>query len=152
MDSGDRKASLNRQAFHDYDILERFEAGLVLTGTEIKSIRSGRADLRGSFAKSEQGELWLHGMHIAPYEHGGRYNQDPKRPRKLLLRRDQIKEIRAKLEQKGLAVVPLKLYVKRGWAKVELGLGKGKKKYDKRRDIIDRALEREAQRAVRQRV
>jgi SsrA-binding protein len=152
MDSEGRRASLNRQAFHDYDILERFEAGLVLTGTEIKSIRSGRIDLRSSFAKSEQGELWLYGMHIAPYEHGGRYNQDPKRPRKLLLRRDQIKEIRAKLEQRGLAVVPLKLYVKRGWAKVELGLARGKKKYDKRRDIIDRALDREAQRAVRQRV
>ncbi len=152
MDSAGRSASINRQVFHDYEILERFEAGLVLTGTEIKSIRSGRVDLRGSFAKSEEGELWLHGMHIAPYEHGGRYNQDPKRPRKLLLRRDQIKEIRAKLEQKGLTVVPLKLYVKGSWAKVELGLARGKKKYDKRRSIIDREMEREAQKAVHQRI
>jgi SsrA-binding protein len=141
--------TVNRRAYHDYHILERFEAGLVLTGTEIKSIRAGRVDIREAYAKPQDGELWLFNAHIAQYKAGGVYNHEPTRPRKLLLHREQIAELTGKLTQKGLTLIPLQLYIKDHLAKVELGLAKGKKLYDKRRAIIEREKDREAQEAVR---
>ena len=143
--------AVNRKAFHDYHISERIEAGLVLTGTEIKSIRAGRVNLRSSYARAEKGELWLVDAHIAPYPGGGIYNHDPRRPRKLLLHLDQIMRLQGQLFQKGLTLVPLRLYIKNHRAKVELGLARGKRLYDKRQAIIRREMDREAQRAVRRR-
>jgi len=144
--------TINRKAFHDYHILERIEAGLVLTGTEIKSIRAGRVNLRSSYARAEGGELWLVDAHIAHYPGGGIYNHDPARARKLLLHRDEIMRLQGQLSQKGLTLVPLRLYIKNHRAKVELGLARGKRLYDKRQAIIRRETEREAQRAVRRRM
>ena len=144
--------SVNRQAFFNYEILERYEAGLELTGTEIKSLRAGKVDLRGSYARVHNNELWLYGMHVALYDPGGVHNHDPKRPRKLLLHRNEIIEVASKISQRGLTLVPLRIYVKKHWAKVELGLARGKRKYDKRRAIIERDRDREARRAIRQAV
>ena len=144
-----KQIAVNRKAFFDYEVLERLEVGLVLTGTEIKSIRAGRVDLRGSYARPQNGELWLHGMHISPYDHTAMGNHEPKRSRKLLIHRDQLSDMTGKVSQRGLALVPLRLYVKKHWAKAELGLVRGKKKYDKRRAIIDRDRDREARRAIR---
>jgi len=142
--------SLNRKAFHDYIIEETVEAGLVLTGTEVKSIRAGRVNLRDAYARPEKGEMWLLNAHIAPYQAGNRYNHEPGRPRKLLLHRKQILELGRKVQEKGLTVVPLKLYFsKQGRAKVELGLGRGKKLYDKRETLARRDAEREMERAAR---
>jgi SsrA-binding protein len=141
--------TVNRKAFHDYHIIERIEAGLVLTGTEIKSIRTGRANIRSAYARVEEGELWLVGAHIAHYPDGGIYNHEPNRPRKLLLHRDEIQRLQGQLSQKGLTLVPLRLYIKNHKAKVELGLVRGKRLYDKRQAIIQRETERETQRAVR---
>ena len=147
----DKVITVNRKAFHDYHILERIEAGLVLTGTEIKSIRAGRVNLRSSYARAEGGELWLVGAHIAHYPGGGIYNHEPGRARKLLLHLDEIMRLQGQLSQKGLTLVPLRLYIKNHRAKVELGLARGKRLYDKRQAIIRRETEREAQRAVRRR-
>ena len=144
-----RDIAVNRQAFFNYEVLERFEAGLQLTGTEIKSIRAARVDLRGAHARLENNELWLHGMHVALYDPAGQRNHDPKRPRKLLMRRSEIAEIGGKITQRGLTLVPLRLYVKNHWAKIELGLGRGKRQYDKRKAIIERDKDREARRALR---
>ena len=144
-----REIAVNRQAFFNYEVLERFEAGIQLTGTEIKSIRAARVDLRGAHARLENNELWLHGVHVALYDPAGRGNHDPRRPRKLLMRRSEIDYIGGSISQKGLTLVPLKLYVKNHWAKVELGLGKGKRRYDKRKAIIERDKDREARRALR---
>ena len=144
-----RTLAVNRKALHDYDILERHEAGLVLSGTEIKSVRAGRVDLRGAFARPVDGELWLYDAHIAPYEKAGWSNHEPRRPRKLLLHREEIDELTGKVAQKGLTLVPLRMYVKGHVAKVELGLARGRKQYDKRRAIIERDVEREAQRELR---
>ncbi len=141
----------NRRAFHDYHIEERVEAGLVLTGTEIKSIRAGRVNLRDAYARSENDELWLIGAHIARYPGGNRYNHEPTRPRKLLLHRNEIAELSEAVLKKGLTVVPLKLYLKKGMAKVELGVARGKKQYDKRAAIAERDAERQVQRALRHR-
>lgn len=145
-----REIAINRQAFFNYEVLERYEAGIQLLGTEIKSIRAARVDLRGAHARMENNELWLHGMHIAPYNPAGQRNHDPKRPRKLLMRRREIEEIGGKISQRGLTLIPLKVYVKNHWAKVELGLGRGKRQYDKRKAIIERDKDREARRALRQ--
>ena len=136
----------NRKARHEYAIQESFDAGLSLSGTEVKSVRAGRANIQDAFAKVEDNEVWLHNMHVAPYEHGTHWNLDPRRRRKMLLHRREITEIRAKLEQKGLTLVPLRLYFQRGYAKVELGLGRGKKLYDRREDIARKDVEREQQR------
>lgn len=141
--------SVNRQALYNYHILERYEAGLELTGTEIKSIRAGKVDLRGSHARMTNNELWLHGMHISIYDPAASQNHDPKRTRRLLLNRVEIEKISSTVSQKGLTLVPLKVFVNRHWAKIELALAKGKRKYDKRRAIIDRDRDREAQRAIR---
>ena len=142
----------NRRAFYDYHILERVEAGLVLTGTEIKSVRAGRVEIREAFAKPQEGDLWLMNAHIALYNAGSVYNHDPRRPRKLLLHKQQIDELTEGVSQNGLTLVPLQLYIKNHVAKVELGLARGKRQYDKRRSIIERDREREARRAVRQAV
>ncbi|MCL0092821.1 SsrA-binding protein SmpB [Dehalococcoidia bacterium] len=143
--------TVNRKAYHDYLIEDTLEAGLVLTGTEIKSIRLGRMNLRDSFARPEAGELWLVGAHIARYEQGGRYNHEPARPRKLLLHKDEILKLSLMVEKKGLTLVPLKVYVKRGIAKVELGVARGKRLHDKRRTIIQRETEREMERVMKAR-
>ena len=140
----------NRKAFHDYHILERLEAGLVLTGTEIKSVRAGLANIREAFAKFENGELWLHNCHISKYESGGYVNHDPLRKRKLLLHRDEQLNLKLRMDRKGLTMVLLLLYIKGHVAKVELALAQGKKQYDKRQTIIARDMDREAQRSVRQ--
>jgi len=141
----------NRQARHLYEILDTYEAGVALVGTEVKSIRAGRVNLRDGYALIRNGEAWLINVHISPYERSSDYyNHDPRRTRKLLLKRKEINQLIGKLEQKGLALVPLKLYFKRGRVKVALGLGKGKKLHDKREAIKERDTKREIQRAMKQ--
>ena len=141
----------NKKAFHDYAIEERFEAGIVLKGTEIKSIRAGRVNLKDSFARIEKGEVFLYNMHISPYEQGNRYNHDPLRTRKLLLHKSEINKLIGKTKESGYSLIPLKIYIKNGFAKVELALAKGKKKYDKREDLKKKAAQREIERAFRER-
>ena len=141
--------SLNRKAYHDYAIEESVEAGIVLTGTEIKSIRAGRVNIREAYAHPQGDELWLFNAHIAHYEGGNRYNHEPTRPRKLLLHRRQIDELSGKVTQKGFTLVPLKLYLKNGVAKVEFGLARGKKFYDKRESMARRQAELDMERAMK---
>ena len=140
--------AVNRRARFDYEILEEVEAGLVLTGAEIKAIRAGRVSLREAYARPEGGERWLVGAHIAQYTAGAATDGDPTRPRKLLLHKDQIRRLSTQVTEKGLTVVPLRLYIRRHVAKVELGLARGRRQYDKRRVIIDRDREREARQAI----
>ena len=147
-----KAVTVNRKAYHDYEVLEHVEAGLVLKGTEIKSIRGGRANIREAYAKPQGGELWLINAHIATYPAGGIFNHEPTRPRKLLLHKDQAANLIGSVTQKGLSIVVLKLYIKNHVAKVELGLVRGKRQYDKRRTIIDRDREREAQRSLKRAV
>jgi len=141
--------TVNRKAYHDYQILETVEAGLALLGTEIKAIREGRVNLREAFARGEGGELWLVNAHIGQYSHGSLNNHDPTRPRKLLLHKDQIASLLKSIEQKGLTLVPLKLYIKDHVAKVELGLARGRRAYDKRAVIAEREAQREMRRATK---
>ena len=143
-----RTIAVNRKARFNYEILESVEAGLVLEGTEIKSIRQGRANLGDAYARPEDGELWLVNAHIAEYSHGNTNNHDPMRPRKLLLHKDEVRRLSREVSEKGLTIVPLKLYFKGHIAKVELGLARGRRQYDKRRVIIERYREREAREAV----
>ena len=143
-----RVIATNRRAFHDYEILDRYEAGLVLTGTEIKSIRAGKVDLRDAYARPQNGELWLVNAHIAPYDAGSIYNHDPRRPRKLLLHREEIDKLRSIVAEKGVTIVALNIFIKGHVAKVGLGLARGKRQYDKRRALINKDLEREARRAL----
>jgi SsrA-binding protein len=141
--------AVNRKARHNYVITDTFEAGLVLTGTEIKSIRAGKANLADAYARVEKGEAWLIGAHIAPYEAGNRYNHEPKRDRKLLLHRSQIDELMGRAAAKGLTIVPLRLYINdRGRAKVELGLARGKQLHDRRRAIAERDSRRDMEREL----
>ena len=140
--------SINRRARHEYDILESVEGGLVLTGTEIKSIRDGRVNIRDAFARPEGGELWLFNAHIAPYANGNRANHEPMRPRKVLMHRGQIDDLTSKVQEKGLTLVPLRMYIKNHRAKVELGLARGRRLYDKRAAIARREADRQMQRAV----
>lgn len=140
--------AVNRKARHDYLITDTFEAGLVLTGTEIKSVRAGKVNLSGAYARVDRGEAWLLDAHIAPYEAGNRYNHEPKRPRKLLLHRVEIDQLVGRAAAKGLTIVPLRLYITRGRAKVELGLAKGKQLYDRRRDIAARDARRDMEREL----
>ena len=142
--------AVNRRASYDYDIMETVEAGLVLTGTEIKSIRTGKVDLRGAYARELKHELWLEGMHLAPYEQGNVNNHEPKRPRKLLLHRRQMDDLGVQLTQKGVTIVPLRLYIKGRVAKVLLGLAKGKRRYNKKDSLIQREMDREAQRHIKE--
>ncbi len=139
----------NRKAFHDYEIMERVEAGISLTGTEIKSIRAGGANIREAHARPAGGEMWLYGAHIAAYDAGSYQNHEPTRPRRLLMHRAQIREWTRAMTERGLTVVPLTMYLKRGMAKVELGLVRGRKAYDKRQAIARRDAEREMQRALK---
>lgn len=148
---GVRVLAENRKARHDYAILETVEAGLVLTGTEIKSLRAGRVNIRDAHARVEKGEIFIYNMHVAPYEQGGRYNHDPLRPRKLLLHRREIDSLAGKVRLQGLTLVPLRVYLKGGWAKVELALARGKKAYDKRRDLAEREARRRIERALKNR-
>jgi len=143
--------SINRKARHDYHIEDTFDAGLVLTGTEIKSIRQGKVNIRDAYARPENGELWLLNAHIAQYKEGNRYNHEPTRPRKLLLHKDEIASLSSAVDRKGLTLVPLKMYLENGWAKVEVGLARGKKLHDKRRSIMQRENERELAQAMKQR-
>lgn len=136
----------NRKAWHEYHIGETFECGIVLVGTEVKSLRLGKASLQEAFCKIEAGEAFLHGMHIAPYEQGNRANVDPIRPRKLLLRKAEIAKIDRQLKEKGLTLIPLKLYFSRGYAKLNIGLARGKKLWDKRDAIAERDVDRDRRR------
>ncbi len=150
--SYEKTVAVNRQARHEYDVLETFEAGLVLVGSEIKSIRAGQVNLRGGYARVRDEELWLLDVHIAPYAEAGRhFGHDPNRPRKLLLHRREVRRLRGKVEAAGLTVVPLRLYVKGRWAKVELGLCRGRKVHDRREAIAKRDARREMEREWRER-
>lgn len=144
-----RMIAQNKMARVNYSILDTYEAGIVLTGTEVKSIREGRVNLKDSYAAVEDGEVWLYDMHISPYSHGNRYNHDPLRPRKLLLHRREIKRLYGKSRERGLTLVPLSLYFKRGKVKVSLGVGQGKKLYDRREEIKRRDDKRAMERALR---
>ena len=142
----------NRKARHDYTIEETVEAGLVLKGTEIKSIRRGSANLTDAYAKTYKGEMYVYNMHIAPYEEGNRYNHDPLRTRKLLLKRKEIDKLQGQVQEAGYALIPLKLYIKNGFCKVLLGVGRGKKKYDKREDLKRKQMKRDVDRALKDRM
>ncbi|HET9680463.1 MAG TPA: SsrA-binding protein SmpB [Candidatus Limnocylindrales bacterium] len=143
----EKTVSLNRRARHEFAIDDTVEAGLVLTGTEIKSIRAGKVNLADAYARIERGEAWLVGAHVAPWEGGNRFNHEPKRDRKLLLHRAEIDQLLGKTKSKGLTLVPLRLYIdSRGKAKLELGLGKGKQLHDRRRDIAAKDAKREMER------
>ncbi|MCL4794067.1 MAG: SsrA-binding protein SmpB [Bryobacteraceae bacterium] len=141
----------NRKAFHDYFILEKYEAGLVLTGTEIKSARTGKVQLRDSFAEVEGGEAWLKNAHFSPYSHGNIWNHEPTKKRKLLLHKSEIEKLFGKVREKGLTLIPLRLYLKNGRLKCEIGVCKGKKLHDKREAIQARDQDMEARKAMRQR-
>ncbi len=152
-DSGSEKikdVASNRKAYHDYFIDETLEAGLVLSGTEIKSIRDGRINLRDSYARIENGEAWLWNAHISAYDHAGKYfNHSPTRNRKLLLHKKEIRRLQIKVQTKGLTLVPLRVYLKRGKAKVEVGIARGKKLYDKRDALAEREANREMDREIK---
>lgn len=148
----DKVVGTNRKAFHDYAIEEKFEAGMVLLGTEVKSLREGRLNLRESYATVEQGAVILHHCHIGTYSHGNRMNHDPVRPRKLLLHQKEIQKMMGKVQQAGLTLIPLKVYFNsRGRVKVELALARGKKQYDRRETVKKREAKREIERAIKTR-
>ena len=136
----------NKKAYHDYFILDTYETGISLAGTEVKSLRMGKCSIKESFVRIENGEVFIYGMHISPYEKGNIFNKDPLRPRKLLLHKYEINKLLGKTKEKGIAIVPLKLYFKGSLVKVEIGLAKGKKLYDKRQDIAKKDQQREASR------
>ncbi len=148
----DKTVAVNRRAHFQYAVEETLEAGIVLTGTEIKSIRAGRANLAEAYARIDHGEAWLIGAHIAPYEQGNRNNHEPTRVRKLLLHRDQIAELLGRTKAKGFTLVPLKLYIRGGLAKLELGIAKGKQTHDKRRVIAERDARRNLERTTKERI
>ena len=141
----------NRKAWHDFHLLETFEAGIVLLGTEVKSIREWRVNLRDSFARAEDGELWVHNIHISPYSHRGYAEHDALRRRKLLMHADEIRKIIAKVDEKGMTLVPVRMYFKDGRVKIAVSLAKGKKEYDKRETIKRREVDRETRAAVKER-
>ena len=147
-EKGHRVVASNRKARHDYTILDTYEAGIALTGTEVKSLRAGRASLVDAFAQDRNGELYLYAVHIPEYAQGTWTNHEPRRARKLLLKRLEIDRLMGRLQQDGLTLVPLSLYFADGWAKVELGLARGKRSYDKRQDLAKRDADREISRAV----
>lgn len=151
MAGGIKVIAENRKARHDYFVEEKLEVGIILTGTEIKSIRAGRVNLKESYAEISGGELWLTQMHISPYEQGNRFNHEPLRKRKLLLNKSEIVKLTAEVQQQGMTLIPLKIYLKQGLAKIELGLCKGKKNYDKRQDIAKKDAKRDMDRELRER-
>lgn len=146
---GVKSVANNRKAFHDYFIEDRYEAGISLCGTEVKSIRAGKVNLKDSFCQVKNGELFVYAMHISPYEKGNIFNRDPMRDRKLLMHKREILKLQAKIQQDGYALIPLSLYLKDSKVKVELGLAKGKKLYDKRATAADRSAKREIDRAMK---
>ena len=135
----------NKKAYHDYFINEKYEAGLVLHGTEVKSLRLGKCSVKEAFVRIENSEVWIYGMHISPYEKGNIFNRDPLRPKKLLMHKDEIRKLTGKISEKGFTIVPLQVYFKDGRAKIEIGLARGKKLYDKRQDIAKKDQRREAE-------
>lgn len=146
---GVKEIASNRKAFHEYYVLDRFEAGIELFGTEVKSIRGGQVNLKDSFCTVRNGELFVRGMHVSPYEKGNIFNRDPMRPKKLLMHKREINKLHARIQQDGLTLIPLSLYLKDSLVKVELGLARGKKLYDKRDAAAQRDADREIERAVR---
>lgn len=146
-----RNIAENRRAFHEYLILERYEAGLVLTGTEVKSIRMGQVSLADSFCRIEDREVWVYHMQVSPYTHGNIYNVDPMRRRKLLMKKTEISRLLGKTKEKGLTLIPLKLFWYGNWAKIEIGLAKGKNLHDKRDALAGKDIQREMQRALKER-
>ena len=146
---GDREVAVNRRAFYDYFVDERFEAGLVLTGTEVKSLRAGKANLRDGYVRIDGREAWLENVHISPYTQGGYVNHDPMRRRKLLLHRDEISSLIGKVRQKGYTMIPLRMYFTHNKAKLEVGLARGKRMYDKRASLAEADARREIARALR---
>ena len=150
-ETGIKVKATNRKALRDYEIEEKLEAGIVLVGSEIKSIREGRASLREAYADVDGGEVWLHDMNISPYVQAAHFGHEPTRARKLLLHKDEIKRLTGRITERGYTLVPVRLYIKDGKAKVELGLARGKRQYDKRREIARKDADREIERAVRHR-
>ncbi len=148
-DAAEKLIASNRKAFHDYFVLQKMEAGIALTGTEVKSLREGRVNLKDSYVNFDRGEAYLVGAHISPYSHGNRENHDPERKRKLLLHRREIDRLEVQVVEKGLTVVPLRLYFKSGKVKAEIAVVRGKKLYDKRESEKRRELEREAEAAMK---
>ena len=146
---GVKQAAANRKAFHDYFVLERYEAGIELAGTEVKSIRAGALNLKDSYCTIKNGEIFVRGMHISPYEHGNIFNRDPDRPRRLLMHKKEILKLNARVMQDGAALIPLSVYFKDSRVKVEVGLCKGKKLYDKREADAKRQAGREVERALK---
>jgi SsrA-binding protein len=150
-DAGQRVVATNRRARFDYEILERLEAGIALTGSEVKSLRQGKASLSESFARVQEGEAWLENMHIPPYDQGEKRGYDPRRRRKLLLHRAEIDRLVGKTAERGLTLVPIRVYFSHGLAKVELGMGRGKRAYEKRQAVLEREHRREIERATSRR-
>ena len=152
MNKSKKIISTNKKAFHDFVILERYKAGMVLFGTEIKSIRSGKINLKDSYAHIDNGEVWIHKMHISAYEQGNRYNHEPERTRKLLLTKQEIRKLIGKTKESGITLVPLELSLENGWAKLEIGVAKAKKLHDKRDVLIKKTTDREIERAMKKRL
>ena len=150
-ESGKKTIARNKKALHEYHVIEQLEAGMVLTGPEVKSIRAGKASLAESFARVDGGEVWLYDMHVSPYDPASLWNTDPVRPRKLLLKNKEIRRLIGATQEKGLTLVPLDLYISRGYVKVSLALVRGKKLYDKREDIKRKDAKREIERVVKNR-
>jgi len=149
--TSDKVVATNREAYHNYHILETYECGIALTGTEVKSIREGRCNLKDSYGQIRQGEAWLLNAHISPYSHGNRENHEPTRTRKLLLNRSEIDRLAGKFQEKGLTLVPTKMYLKKGRVKIELAVAKGKKLYDKRETERRREADRETRAMMKER-
>ncbi|MDO5391147.1 MAG: SsrA-binding protein SmpB [Eubacteriales bacterium] len=145
-ESNDRLIANNKKAYHDYFIEEKYEAGISLAGTEVKSLRMGKCSIKEAFIRIERGEVFVYGMHISPYEKGNIFNKDPLRVRKLLLHRSEINKMEGKIAEKGFTLVPLRVYFKGSLVKIEIGVAKGKKLYDKRQDIAKKDMKREAER------
>ena len=151
MAKGERAVATNRRARFDYDIDETYEAGMVLTGAEVKSLRAGRASLAEAYARVNEGEVWVENLHIPPYSHGDQRDHDPRRPRKLLLHRAEIERLIGRTQERGLTLVPMRLYFRRGLAKLEIGLGRGKRQHEKREATLEREHRREMERAFARR-
>ena len=147
--SGEKLIANNKKAYHDYFILDKYETGIALAGTEVKSLRMGKCSIKESFIRIENGEMFVYGMHISPYEKGNIFNKDPLRIKKLLLHKSEINKLTGKIKEKGFTIVPLQVYFKDGKAKMEIGLCRGKKLYDKRADMAERAAKRDIERAVK---
>lgn len=146
--SGRRIVSTNRKARHEYHLMDQWEAGMVLTGPEVKSLRAGKVGFQDAFARVDGGEVWLHNLHISPYDAANRWNEDPLRTRKLLLRKSEIRKLVGKVEEKGLALIPIEIFFRGGYAKITLALARGKKLHDKRETLKQRTQDRETRRAI----